>query len=225
MRKQRLKEIAAGFPTARVAIVGDFFLDKYLDVDPEIEERSVETDKRAHQVVRVRHSPGAAGTVANNLVALNAGEVHTVGCIGDDGEGFTLRRDLQGQGVDTGSLVVATQRFTPTYLKPCDVGGGLKAEHERYDTKNRTPAPPDVEDRIEAGDPFAEIEIVVGVHELISPLEGDIIAVNRLLQEDVNILRKDPYGDGWMLKVRVKDPNEVEDLYDLDAYEEVLESD
>ena len=84
---------------------------------------------------------------------------------------------------------------------------------------------PDVEDRIEAGDPFAEIEIVVGVHELISPLEGDIIAVNRLLQEDVNILRKDPYGDGWMLKVRVKDPNEVEDLYDLDAYEEVLESD
>ena len=193
MRKQRLKEIAAGFPTARVAIVGDFFLDKYLDVDPEIEERSVETDKRAHQVVRVRHSPGAAGTVANNLVALNAGEVHTVGCIGDDGEGFTLRRDLQRRGVDTGSLVVAAQRFTPTYLKPCDVGGGLKAEHERYDTKNRTPTPPDVEDRIIASvrDILPRVDALI-VSDQVE--EEDCGVVTTRVREALNALAEETEG-------------------------------
>jgi glycine cleavage system H protein len=82
---------------------------------------------------------------------------------------------------------------------------------------------PDVEDRIEVGDPFCEIEILDGIHELISPVEGDIIAVNWKLVEDVNLLKKDPYGEGWIIRLKIKDPNEVEDLYDLDAYEETLE--
>jgi len=148
MNEERLEAIVGRFPAARVAVVGDFFLDTYLDVDPRLQERSVETGKPAHQVVRVRHSPGAAGTVAGNLVALGAGSIHAVGVVGDDGEGVTLRRDLDALGVDTTHLLVAPGRFTPTYLKPCDAGGGLEGEHERYDTKNRAPTPADLADRL-----------------------------------------------------------------------------
>ena len=57
----------------RIAVVGDFFLDKYLDVDPTLVELSVETGKHAHQVVGIRRSPGAAGTIVCNLAALGAG--------------------------------------------------------------------------------------------------------------------------------------------------------
>lgn len=82
---------------------------------------------------------------------------------------------------------------------------------------------PDEEDRIEVGDPFCEIEILDGIHGLISPVEGDIIGVNWKLVEDIGLLKKDPFGEGWIIRLKVKDPNEVEDLYDLDAYEETLE--
>ena len=67
MTCERLAELLAAFPSLRVAVVGDFFLDEYLDVDPALAEVSVETGKTAHQVVGVRHSPGAAGTVVANL--------------------------------------------------------------------------------------------------------------------------------------------------------------
>ena len=63
MTPQRLEELIARFPSRRIAVMGDFFLDKYLDVDPALAEPSVETGKTAHQVVSVRATPGAAGTV------------------------------------------------------------------------------------------------------------------------------------------------------------------
>lgn len=94
MSPSRLTELVAGFSKARIAVVGDFFLDKYLDVNPALGEPSVETGKVAHQVVGVRCSPGAAGTVVCNLQALGAGKLHAVGFSGDDGEGFDLRKAL-----------------------------------------------------------------------------------------------------------------------------------
>jgi bifunctional ADP-heptose synthase (sugar kinase/adenylyltransferase) len=81
----RLAEVVGRFTSLKVAVVGDFFLDKYLEVDPALAEVSVETGKVAHQVVRVRHSPGAAGTVTNNLAALECGRLWAIGIIGDDG--------------------------------------------------------------------------------------------------------------------------------------------
>ena len=86
-------------------MVGDFFLDKYLEVDPSLAELSVETGKVAHQVVGIRHSPGAAGTVTNNLAALGCGRLSAIGIIGDDGEGFDLRQDLAAIHVDTRHLL------------------------------------------------------------------------------------------------------------------------
>jgi len=143
MTKGRLKELLDRFPTRRIAVIGDFFLDKYLDVDPGMVEFSVESGKRAHQVVRIRHSPGAAGTVVQNLASLGAGTIHTIGIVGDDGEAFELFLDLQRLGCKTQGLLRSKGRITPTYLKPRDLTNPeLSGEHDRYDTKNRTPTPP-----------------------------------------------------------------------------------
>jgi sugar/nucleoside kinase (ribokinase family) len=143
----RLKQLVTSFPKCRVAVLGDFFLDKYLDVDPSLAETSLETGKTANQVVSIRSGPGAAGTVVNNLVALGARRLHLIGFTGDDGEGYELRRALQNLGCDIEGLQALADRFTPTYLKPRDCrNADLSGEHERYDTKNRRSTPPAVED-------------------------------------------------------------------------------
>src|SRR5574340_754732 len=112
MSADRLEAIIARFPRLRIAVLGDFFLDKYLDVDPALAETSLETGKVAHQVVRVRHSPGAAGTVVSNLSALGAGAMHALGFTGDDGEGYGLRKDLQALRCGTEQLLCDPQRHT-----------------------------------------------------------------------------------------------------------------
>ena len=77
-------------------MVGDFFLDRYLHIDPAKNETSIETGLPVYNVVDVRSQAGAAGTILNNLVALGVGEIHAVGFCGDDGEGYELRRALDG---------------------------------------------------------------------------------------------------------------------------------
>jgi bifunctional ADP-heptose synthase (sugar kinase/adenylyltransferase) len=140
MRPERLAELLGRFGRLRIAVLGDFFLDKYIDVDPALAEMSLETGKTAHQVVAVRHSPGAAGTVVCNLAALGVGTLHAVGFTGDDGEAYDLRKDLTALGCRVAHLACDSQRATPTYLKPRDAqDASLAGEHSRYDTKNRTP--------------------------------------------------------------------------------------
>jgi len=140
MSLERVDEILAAFDRLRIAVLGDYFLDKYLDVDPAMAEVSIETGKTAHQVVDIRHSPGAAGTVVCNLAALGAGTLHAVGFCGEDGEGFELRKDLEALGCSSNHLHSTARRRTPTYLKPRDRNlPGLEGEHNRYDTKNRCP--------------------------------------------------------------------------------------
>ncbi len=132
-------------------MLGDFFLDKYLDTDPLLAEVSVETGKTAHQVVSIRTGPGAAGTVVNNLAALGAGEIHIIGMTGDDGEAYELRKALHRLGCKTEGLLTLPERFTPTYLKPRDFRTpDLSGEHERYDTKNRRPTPLEAQNEIMA---------------------------------------------------------------------------
>ncbi len=149
MAPERLQEILDRFPRLRIAVIGDFFLDKYLEVDPALAEVSLETGKTAHQVVRIRHSPGAAGTVVSNLSALGAGVMHAVGFTGDDGESYELRQDLAGLRCGTEHLVCDPRRRTPTYLKPRDLSDpSLAGEHNRYDTKNRARTADAVQERL-----------------------------------------------------------------------------
>ena len=98
MAPERLAQLLERFSRLRIAVLGDFFLDKYLDVDPSLAEVSVETGKTARQVVSIRHSPGAAGTVVCNLAALGVGTIHCMGFTGDDGEAYDLRKDLTALG-------------------------------------------------------------------------------------------------------------------------------
>jgi len=114
MTAERLDALLARFSGIRVGVVGDFFLDKYLDVDPRLAEVSVETGRTAHQVVGVRHSPGAAGTVVANLAALRAGRIEAVGYSGDDGEGYELRQRLAALGCGIQHLHIDVTRRTPT---------------------------------------------------------------------------------------------------------------
>src|SRR5258708_24960771 len=127
-----------------IAVVGDLFLDKYLDLDGALTEVSVETGLNAYQIIGVRCYPGAGGTVLNNLRALGVGKLHAISVIGDDGEGYELRRALHDRQVDTSGVVVRADRMTPTYTKPMlSQADGPASELNRLDIKNRSVAPTD----------------------------------------------------------------------------------
>jgi bifunctional ADP-heptose synthase (sugar kinase/adenylyltransferase) len=164
VKRDRLEELLARFASRRVAVMGDFFLDKYLEVDPKLAETSVETGKTANQVVEIRTSPGAAGTVVNNLAALGAVNLHAIGATGDDGEAYDLRRGLEAQHCSIAALVPFPFLHTPTYLKPRNANDpSLAGEHERYDTKNRSATPAAVGERLlsELGGLLPQIDVLI----------------------------------------------------------------
>ena len=148
MEIQRLKEILARFADIRMAVLGDYFLDEYLVIDPTLAEISIETGLSANQVVAVRSSPGAAGTVCSNLVALGV-KTQAIGIVGEDGNGFELVHGLWSRRIGTDLLIEAPERFTPTYTKPMRrQADGTEVEMERVDIKNRTATPAHLEERI-----------------------------------------------------------------------------
>lgn len=148
MNEERLSELLERFPHLHVLVVGDFFLDKYLIIDRRLSEVSLETGLEAHQVVEVRCTPGAAGTVTSNLRALGV-QVTALGVIGDDGEGYELKQGLAERGVDIETLIQQSGLFTPTYTKPMlREPDGREHEIQRLDIKNRSPLPVDVEDQV-----------------------------------------------------------------------------
>src|SRR5919198_4637849 len=114
-----VERILAAVPGRTVGVLGDLFLDRYLDIDAGLNEPSIETGLTAYQVVRVRSYPGAAGTVINNLAALGVGRIYPIAAIGDDGEGYELRQALKAMpAVEQGGITIAPGRRTPTYTKP-----------------------------------------------------------------------------------------------------------
>ena len=142
---QLVDHILTTIPGRTIGVLGDLFLDRYLDIAPTLNEPSVETGLTAYQVVGVRSYPGAAGTVINNLAALGVGHIYPIACIGDDGEGYELRQALgKMPAVEQGGVLLSANRRTPTYTKPM-LG---KEELNRLDIKNRAPTPEDIQDRI-----------------------------------------------------------------------------
>lgn len=149
LTETHLRELLDNFPSVKIALVGDFFVDKYLDCDRTLSEVSLETGLEAFQVFRVRCYPGAAGTVMNNLKALKVGTVYAVGFTGDDGEGYELRQGLQSIGAEITHLQLRSDLMTPTYTKPMMLEpDGRIHELNRFDIKNRRPLPDDLQERI-----------------------------------------------------------------------------
>lgn len=150
MDQERLAEVLSVFEHTRVLVVGDYFLDKYLDIDRRLAEVSLETGLEVHQVVNVRCSPGAAGTVVSNLRALKVGVV-ALGVIGDDGEGYELLRELRNRAVKVEHVIRSRDRVTPTYTKPMmQEPDGRVHELSRLDIKNRSPLPEALEEALAA---------------------------------------------------------------------------
>ena len=79
---------------------------------------------------------------------------------------------------------------------------------------------PDVGDEIEKGEPFGEIESVRTVQELIAPLSGSVTAVNTELEDQPRMVNEDPLHEGWLIEVEMSDEADLEDLMELDEYEE-----
>ena len=73
--------------------------------------------------------------------------------------------------------------------------------------------------KVKKGEPFGEIESVKAVSELFSPVDGEIIDVNAALSDKLEIITKEPYGAGWMIKVKASDPSQVASLLSADEYE------
>ena len=145
-----IESILARLPSLTIGVLGDLFLDRYLDIDGALTEPSVETGLDAYQVVRVRSYPGAAGTVINNLEALCVERIFPIAIIGDDGEGHELRKALGDlPGVDLQWIASWEGRRTPTYTKPMlHQAGNPPRELNRLDIKNRQPLPADAEELI-----------------------------------------------------------------------------
>ena len=82
--------------------------------------------------------------------------------------------------------------------------------------------PPEVGKAVRRGDPYAEVESVKAVSDVIAPLSGEIVEVNEALTSGPEAINEDPYATGWMVKVRLSDPSEVDSLMDAAGYEESL---
>jgi glycine cleavage system H protein len=84
--------------------------------------------------------------------------------------------------------------------------------------------PPEVGASVSTDDSYAEVESVKAVSDVFAPLSGEIIEVNQALADSPEKINQDPYGEGWMVKVRLSDPSEVDQLMDVDAYRDLLQA-
>jgi glycine cleavage system H protein len=82
--------------------------------------------------------------------------------------------------------------------------------------------PPDVGSQTKQGESYAEVESVKAVSDVIAPLSGEIVEVNSALSASPESINDDPYGAGWLVKVRLSEPAEVDGLLDAAAYEGTL---
>ena len=81
---------------------------------------------------------------------------------------------------------------------------------------------PEVGSHIQQGEPFGTIEAVKTVEDLIAPVSGEVLEINDGLEESAELVNQDPYGAGWMLKIRLEDQEELERLISPQEYAELI---
>ena len=82
---------------------------------------------------------------------------------------------------------------------------------------------PQVGSELEAADELGSIESVKAVSELFSPVSGEVVEINEALAENPALVNTDPYGDGWMVRIRLSDATEVDELMTAEEYDEYIE--
>jgi glycine cleavage system H protein len=85
--------------------------------------------------------------------------------------------------------------------------------------------PPEVGSQASKDQAYAEVESVKAVSDVYAPLSGEIVAVNGAIADKPELINEDPYGDGWLVRVRLSDPSEVDGLMDASAYRAMLAED
>jgi glycine cleavage system H protein len=81
-----------------------------------------------------------------------------------------------------------------------------------------------VDEELDKGDTFGTIEAVKTVSDLFMPVSGTVLEVNETLEDTPDVINNDPYGEGWIIKVKIADAGELDDLLDADAYKANIES-
>lgn len=178
-------EILAAIPKLSALVVGDICLDRWCTYDPSTAEPSRETGIPRIGVTHVEVTPGAGGTVANNLAELGARRVAVLGAIGDDGFGYELESALAARGIDASLLVKAGGIRTFTYTKVINGESGVE-DCPRLDFINVLPLPAGVEgtilDRLQSA---AEAFDVILVSDQAETSRGGVVtgAVRGLLAD------------------------------------------
>jgi len=169
-----------------ITVFGDFCLDKYLYVDPKKDELSLETGLTAYQITHKKNHAGAGGTITNNLLALGA-KVYTIGIVGNDGEGFELLKCLKKEGADVSLMVHTDERNTATYIKPMRVVKDQVTEMNRFDIKNFTATPMNIQKHL-----LENLEKVLHISDAIiisdQYIEKDCAAITEYVQKNLSEL-------------------------------------
>lgn len=82
---------------------------------------------------------------------------------------------------------------------------------------------PETGEEMDAGDSFGVIESVKTVSDMYMPVDGKIVAVNEDLEDNPELLNEDPFGDGWIVKIEISDPSQIDELMDSQEYEKTTE--
>ncbi|HDS00921.1 MAG TPA: glycine cleavage system protein GcvH [candidate division Zixibacteria bacterium] len=82
---------------------------------------------------------------------------------------------------------------------------------------------PEAGEEFKQMDAFGTIEAVKAVSELYTPVSGEIVEINEKLEDEAGLVNQDCYGDGWMIKIKLSNPTELDDLLDADKYKELVE--
>lgn len=77
---------------------------------------------------------------------------------------------------------------------------------------------PDVEDEIEAGDSFSLVESVKAASDIYAPISGEVVEINEELEDSPELINEEPYEGGWIVKVKMSDPSELDNLKDAEEY-------
>lgn len=201
----------------QVLVIGDVCLDRWCYYDPDLTEPSRETGIPRLAVVRTELTPGAAGTIANNLVALGVQKVSVLGAVGNDGFGWELLRALTSQSIAPDLLVQSSSVSTFTYTKLINAHTGVE-DQPRVDFVSASGLPADVEAEILARlrSWFKQFDVIIVSDQAETEIGG--VVTKRVRELLIELAIQSPERVVWVdSRVRIEHfrhviakPNEIE---------------